>query len=100
MLNIGLWGFGPADPNAFVAANRQLEDWPREFGGMKWLYAHTYYAEDEFWELYDRRWYEKLRQKYHATLPRFYDKVTVDVEADRREVSEKLSLYLRHRWSN
>ena len=100
MLNIGLWGYGPADHNAFVAANRQLETRLREFGGMKWLYAHTYYAEKEFWSLYDRRWHDGLREKYHATaLPSVYDKVRVDVEADRREINESWGRWLTSYWS-
>jgi FAD/FMN-containing dehydrogenase len=78
MLNIGLWGFGPAQQKTFVAKNRDLEAKLRELGGMKWLYAHTYYPEDDFWQVYDRRWYEGLRRKYSATLlPSVYQKVKV-----------------------
>ncbi|KAJ9151340.1 Delta(24)-sterol reductase [Pleurostoma richardsiae] len=86
MLNIGVWGWGPADRAEFVAKNRALEAKVRELGGMKWLYAHTYYGEDEFWDVYGGRgWYDALREKYRAaTLPSVYDKVKVDV-ADRRE---------------
>ncbi|KAM5350510.1 hypothetical protein ACJ41O_007015 [Fusarium nematophilum] len=82
-LNIGLWGWGPSDPDEFVAKNRALEDKLVELGGMKWLYAHTYYDEPAFWKLYgNREWYDELRTKYHAgTLPTVYDKVKVDVEA-------------------
>jgi len=89
-LNIGLWGFGPSDPQNFVAANRDLERRLREeFGGMKWLYAHTYYPEDEFWELYDHRSYEALREKYRATsLPSVFDKVKVDVERNLQAAKE------------
>ncbi|KKA24376.1 FAD-binding protein DIMINUTO [Rasamsonia emersonii CBS 393.64] len=98
MLNIGVWGFGPADPDAFVAANRDLERRLRELGGMKWLYAHTYYTEQEFWEMYDREWYDNLRQKYSAsTLPSVYEKVKVDVEKNRRE-RESWGGWLRSRW--
>jgi len=78
MLNIGLWGFGPANQNTFVAKNRDLEAKLRELGAMKWLYAHTYYPEDDFWQVYDRTWYEGLRKKYSATLlPSVYQKVKV-----------------------
>jgi hypothetical protein len=99
MLNIGVWGFGPADPDAFVAANRDLERRLRELGGMKWFYAHTYYGEDEFWNIYDRKWYEGLRQKYSATtLPSVYDKVKIDVEADRKERQESWSRWARSFW--
>lgn len=30
------------------------------------LYAHAYYSEQDFWEIYDREWYNKLRGKYNA----------------------------------
>jgi FAD/FMN-containing dehydrogenase len=87
MLNVGLWGWGPADPDEFVAKNRDLEEKVRQLGGMKWLYAHTYYPEDEFWKVYDREWYQELRRKYHAgSLPTVYTKVKVDVEAGREEL--------------
>lgn len=98
MLNIGVWGFGPSDPEAFVSANRDLERRLRELGGMKWLYAHTYYSEQEFWEMFDREWYDNLRQKYSAsTLPSVYEKVKVDVEKNHRE-RESWGGWLRSRW--
>ncbi|KAK5004652.1 hypothetical protein LTR60_006494, partial [Cryomyces antarcticus] len=66
----------------FVHQNRMLEDKVQELDGMKWLYAHAYYTEDEFWSIYDRQWYDALRAKYNATwLPSVYDKVKVDVQA-------------------
>ncbi|KAH7013345.1 hypothetical protein EDB80DRAFT_709764 [Ilyonectria destructans] len=97
-LNIGLWGWGPVDQDEFVAKNRALEAKLAELGGMKWLYAHTYYAEDDFWKLYgDRPWYDALREKYHAaTLPTVYNKVKVDVEA-RKEERRRLKQSLKGR---
>ena len=87
MLNIGLWGPGPMNYDAFVDLNRGLENKLKELGGMKWLYAHTYYDEDQFWEMFDRSWYDGLREKYNATsLPSIYEKVTVDVEAEKRKL--------------
>ena len=78
MLNVGLWGFGPRQQDLFVAKNRELETRLREFGGMKWLYAHTYYEEEEFWEMFDKPWYDSLRRKYHAELlPSVWHKVKV-----------------------
>ncbi|KAM3444711.1 hypothetical protein NHJ13734_001213 [Beauveria thailandica] len=89
MLNIGLWGWGPADFDEFVDKNRHLETKLQELGGRKWLYAHTYYAEDDFWAVYDKPWYTALREKYGATtLPTVYDKVRIDVEANRRKRQE------------
>lgn len=81
MLNIGVWGWGPQDVSEFIAKNRALEDKLTALGGRKWLYAHTYYSEDEFWKIYDRPWYQTLREKYCATtLPSVYDKVKGGVE--------------------
>ncbi|KAK2628445.1 hypothetical protein QTJ16_001548 [Diplocarpon rosae] len=82
LLNIGLWGHGPKDVSEFIRKNRALEHKLTELGGMKWLYAHTYYSEAEFWAQFDREWYEKLREKYKATgLPSVYEKVKVDTKA-------------------
>ncbi|KAI1211317.1 FAD-binding domain-containing protein [Annulohypoxylon truncatum] len=83
MLNIGVWGWGPKDGDAFVRANRDLERRVDELGGMKWLYAHTYYSEPEFWRAYGghRARYEALRERYRAeSLPSVYDKVRVKVD--------------------
>ncbi|KAI9847966.1 MAG: hypothetical protein M1837_001483 [Sclerophora amabilis] len=92
MINIGLWGDGPPRHDDFVTVNRDLERKLRELGGMKWLYAHTYYTEKEFWEIYDREWYDGLREKYDATsLPSVYEKVKVDVEVEKR--ASKASLW-------
>ncbi|KAF2230907.1 FAD binding domain-containing protein [Viridothelium virens] len=85
LLNIGVWGWGPRDPRAFVAANRELEKKVRDLGGMKWLYAQTYYGEEDFWGMFDREWYEDLREKYQAKgLPSVWDKVHVDEESEVR----------------
>ncbi|KAK8071404.1 hypothetical protein PG997_011607 [Apiospora hydei] len=79
MINVGLWGRASNNPEYFVKQNRDLERCLRELGGRKVLYSQTYYPEKEFWELYDRTWYEALRQKYKATtLPSIYEKVRVD----------------------
>ncbi|KAM3081811.1 hypothetical protein ACMFMG_004282 [Clarireedia jacksonii] len=83
MLNIGVWGWGPRDYVEFVAKNRALEHKLMELGGRKWLYAHTYYTQEEFWSEYDCSWYQALREKYLATtLPTIYDKVKVKLRAE------------------
>lgn len=86
MLNIGLWGKLP--PNyrgGFVQANRDIESVLQELRGMKWLYAQTYFSEENFWKDFDRQWYTALREKYNAqSLPTVFDKVSVDVEAERK----------------
>lgn len=83
LMNFGVWGKVPGDRRAVVAKNRDLERKVQELGGKKWLYAHAYYPEDEFWAHYDRGSYDALRRKYHAEyLPSVYDKVRVDVDAE------------------
>jgi delta24-sterol reductase len=86
MLNIGVWGAGPRDREKFIATNRKLEKTVTDLGGIKWLYAQTYYTEEEFWDIYDRDAYNAIREKYGATkMPTLYDKVKVDVEKERRD---------------
>jgi len=82
MLNIGLWGTGSKNRGEFLRQNRQLERKLAELGGMKVLYSHTYYTEEEFWQIYDRKWYEDLRRRYGATsLPNVYEKVKMDMNS-------------------
>jgi len=96
MLNVGVWGWGPSKPAEFVKKNRELENKVRELGGMKWLYAHTYYPQEEFWPMYGGRgWYDNLREKYNAgTLPSVWDKVHVDPEA----AGTKQRHWLKRQW--
>ena len=85
MLNVGLWGYGHPERHVSFKMNRHLEAMLRKLGGMKWLYANTYYAETEFWDIYDRQWYDALRRKYDATtLPSVYDKVTTDIDSQEK----------------
>lgn len=51
------------------------------------MYAHTYYTQEEFDEIYNKKEYDALREKYHATyLPSVYDKVKVDFESEGKRV--------------
>jgi hypothetical protein len=85
LLNIGVWGYGPRKRRDFIQVNRELEAKLRELGGMKWLYAQAYYTEGEFWSQFDREWYDRMREKYHAkTLPTIYEKVRVAITPDSR----------------
>ena len=84
LLNFGIWGPGPEDRREFVRVNRQIERRVQELGGQKCLYAHTYYTEDEFWQIYDRRRYDELRKKYFSShLWSVYDKVKIDVDEEK-----------------
>jgi FAD/FMN-containing dehydrogenase len=81
VINVGLWGASSGDRHEFIRKNRSLETKLKELGGMKWLYAQAFYTKQEFWETYDKEWYDRLREKYHATyLPTVYDKVNTEVK--------------------
>jgi delta24-sterol reductase len=81
VINVGVWGNQIASREAFLKANRQIETTLAELGGKKWFYAHSYYTRKEFWNSYDKQWYDNLRKKYNATtLPDVYDKISVKKE--------------------
>ena len=92
LLNIGIWGPLPSSHSAHsqLSINRAIETKLTALGGMKWLYAQTFYTEDEFWKIYDKVWYGGLRQKYRAEgLPDVFQKVGPRPEALRpRETGE------------
>ncbi len=82
-VDVGLWGRTPKYAKDVILANRNFEVHSREIGARKMLYAHAYYAEDEFWEIYDQKWYELIRRKYRA------DQVFPDIWEKIRLVPEK-----------
>jgi delta24-sterol reductase len=84
LLDVGIWDMGPKSRQAFIKLNREFEAKVTELGGMKCLYAHSYYTEQEFWDIYDEEKYVALRRQYHAqSLPSVYDKVKVDLQGTR-----------------
>ena len=83
LLNFGVWGPLNGDRRTVIQRNRDLERKVQDLDGKKWLYAHAYYTEEEFWACYDRASYDELRKKYRAEyLPSVFDKVMVDVEVE------------------
>lgn len=100
LMNFGIWGPGSFNRREFVQQNRLLELKVQELGGKKWLYAHAYYTEAEFWAHYDRGSYDALRAKYGAGwMPSVYDKVKVDTEAEERELRKWVPWLLALFWS-
>jgi FAD/FMN-containing dehydrogenase len=55
--------------------NRLIEQKVRELGGMKSLYSDAYFSADEFWNIYNKPVYDKLKAKYDP-LGRFKDLYT------------------------
>jgi delta24-sterol reductase len=79
VINVGVWGPFKGDYETFVYANKELEEKLHQLGGRKVLYAHAYYTEEEFWDIYDRKQYSTLRTSYMAndTFNTLFDKVVV-----------------------
>ncbi len=67
MVNVGVYGppggGAPFDP---AVLNKALENKATALGGRKMLYAQSFYSEAEFWSLFDRAAYERVREMYGA----------------------------------
>ncbi|MDY6778224.1 MAG: FAD-binding protein [Candidatus Nanohaloarchaea archaeon] len=75
-INVGLWGRPDGNP---VRRKHQLEAKARELEARKTLYAQQFYDRDTFWSIYDRDWYQRLRERYDADVfPTVYDKTHMD----------------------
>lgn len=62
-VNFGFWGSVPSDhPSGFF--NRLVERKVMELGGKKSLYSSSYFPEEEFWRIYNREAYRRLKEKY------------------------------------
>lgn len=78
LINFGFYGLRIDIYEKFVEANRLYEKKVSEMGGRKWFYSQLFYTEKEFWEIYDKHWYDVLRKKYHATtLPDIYQRTRI-----------------------
>ena len=68
MFNLGFYGpvnYGRSmNP---IQKNKDLEQKVFEQKGKKWLYAQSFYTEEEFWAHFNQTNYTTLRAKYHNT---------------------------------
>ena len=88
LINFGIWAPGSNDPTTFARQNRELENKVQALNGRKWLYAHTFYSEEQFWSMFDRESHDALRSKYKAShLPTIYDKVKAKTEPENQAIS-------------
>jgi len=78
-IDVCLYEMIKGDYSKVYTLNTEIEKEIQKLGGRKWLYAHVYYSKKEFWEIYDKEWYEKLRQTCHAeeVFPDIYEKTHV-----------------------
>ncbi|HBG06750.1 MAG: hypothetical protein A2075_14645 [Geobacteraceae bacterium GWC2_58_44] len=76
-LNFGFWDVLPlpaGQKEGFF--NRQVEQWVDKLNGRKGLYSTVFYDEKTFWQHYNGRNYQMLKQKYdpQGKLKDLYDK--------------------------
>ena len=76
-VNVGFWSAVPLRPGEEPGRyNRAIERVVGELDGHKSLYSNAYYDEAEFWRLYNRPSYQRLKERYDpdGRLPGLYDK--------------------------
>ncbi|MFQ5937278.1 MAG: FAD-binding protein [Acidiferrobacterales bacterium] len=76
-INFGFWDVkvgGKNLPEGYY--NRQIEQKVRELGGIKSLYSDSYFSAEEFWLVYDKPLYDRLKAKYdpHGRFKNLYEK--------------------------
>jgi len=67
LLNVGVYGI-PRSPQDATECVSQLEDWTKRAGGRKMLYSYSQYTPEQFWEIYPKHAYDRLRKTYHADV--------------------------------
>ncbi len=79
LINIGIWGELKI-LKEYKKINRKVEEFTRKHKGRKVFYAHNYYPKDQFWSIYDKQWYFRLRKKYKSetSFPDIYQKTYVN----------------------
>ena len=79
LIDIGLWGQTEKTLSNAIEINKDFENFVKENNGRKMLYAHSYYSENEFWSIYDEKWYKNIRVKYFAekTFPDVWKRTRV-----------------------
>lgn len=76
-VNIGFYGSVPTVKGSETGYfNKLVEKKTAELGGIKMLYSDAYYTEEGFWKIYDKGFYDSLKQKYdpQKKLKNLYEK--------------------------
>ena len=74
-MNIGCYDYRYTEkPDGYY--NRLFEKKARALGGQKMLYSRSLYSEKEFWSIYNKRLYDRLKRKYdpHSIFKDLYEK--------------------------
>jgi Delta24-sterol reductase len=78
LIDIGIWGQTDKYLKDPIKVNKDFEEFAKN-NARKMLYAHAYYEENEFWDIYDKKWYFQLRKNYKAdsVFPNIWQKIRV-----------------------
>jgi FAD/FMN-containing dehydrogenase len=74
-INFGFWDSVPTDkPEGYY--NRMIEAKVSGLGGKKGLYSDSFYTPEEFWKIFDKPAYDRIKQKYDpdGKLKNLYEK--------------------------
>lgn len=66
LIDVGIYGM-PYKTDSLSRINTRLDQWTSRFKGRKMLYSYCYYTAEEFWKIYPKETYERLREQYHAS---------------------------------
>lgn len=79
-LDFGFWD-SVASNGARGYHNRLIENKVSEYQGHKSLYSEAFYPEAEFWQIYDKHYYNTLKQKYdpQGALKNLYEKCVLEL---------------------
>jgi len=64
-INFGFWDTVKSNKEEGYY-NRKIERKVSELGGKKSLYSASYYSKEEFWSLYNKEGYDRLKSKYDS----------------------------------
>jgi len=98
LINIGIYGRSRKFAQNYLLANRDMEKAATKLKGRKMLYAHAYYPKKEFWKIYDKKWYDQLRSKYHAikAFSDVFDRTHVSEKYKAKPIRGAIIFYYRH----
>ena len=65
-INFGFWDVVPTNKESGYY-NKLIEKKVRELHGKKALYSTSFYSENEFWQLYSKKEYDALKEKYDSS---------------------------------
>jgi hypothetical protein len=79
LVDVGIWGRNNRYLSDRMGMNKKFEKFVRQLGGRKMLYAQQYYTQEDFWDIYDKDWYDALRKNISAEeiFPGVYEKTHV-----------------------